>query len=221
MSAEDFARQILSHRLQAAEVHEGFNFRFGHRAAGDVQLLSALGAELGFEVVTYPEMRLRGESVSSTRIRELIQAGEVSRARVLLGRPFSIAATAGRGRGYGAKYAVPTINLSHYDELTPKDGVYVTQTRVGTECFDSVTNLGTRPTFGAGSFAIETHLLDFHPLELRPETEIEIFFFTRLRDEIKFSSVERLRQQIGEDIEETKRYFSLVKFKMSPLETKS
>ena len=215
VSPEKFARDILGHRLQAVEIHEGFNFRFGHRAAGDVKLLTRLGAELGFEVVIYPEMRLRGESVSSTRIRELIQLGEVSRARVLLGRAFSIASTAGRGRGYGARYTVPTINLSHYEELTPRHGVYITRTRVGSECFESVANVGTRPTFGADSFAIETHLLDFHPLELTAETEIELYFLSRLRDEMKFSSVERLREQIGRDIQKTRRYFSLLRLKAS------
>ena len=77
----------------------------------------------------------------------------------------------GRGRGYGSKYTVPTINLARYEELVPKDGVYITWTRVATERFDSVTNVGNRPTFGADLFAIETHLLNFHPIELTPETE--------------------------------------------------
>src|SRR2546425_1918097 len=178
LSPREFAQQVLSDRLKAVEVHEGYNFRFGHKAAGDVTLLAQLGRELGFEVVAYPEMVVRGESVSSTRIRELIGQGHVSRARFLLARPFSIRSTPGRGRGYGSKYTVPTINLSRYEELSPRDGVYITRTRVGEECFDSVTNIGNRPTFGEDSFAIETHLLDFHPLELTPETEIEIFFFS-------------------------------------------
>jgi riboflavin kinase/FMN adenylyltransferase len=211
MSPEEFVRQIVCEQLRAVEVHEGYNFHFGHKAAGDVNLLTELGREMGFEVVVYPEMRERGESVSSTRIRELICTGEVEKARVLLGRPFGILSTPGRGRGYGAKYTVPTINLSRYEELVPKDGVYITQTRVGSECFDSVTNIGNRPTFGADSFAIETHLLDFHPLELTPETEIELLFFSRLRDEIKFGSIEQLREQIGRDIGKARRYFGLMK----------
>src|SRR5258708_37588145 len=125
-------------------------------------------------------MQLRGESVSSTRIRELIAGGDAGRARALLGRPFSILSTPGRGRGYGSKYAVPTINLARYEELVPKDGVYVTRTRVADECFDSVTNVGNRPTFGADSFAIESHLLNFHPLEMTAETPIEAWFLARL-----------------------------------------
>jgi riboflavin kinase/FMN adenylyltransferase len=211
MSPQEFVRLILCERLHAVEVHEGYNFHFGHKAAGDVNLLTELGRELGFEVVVYPEMRKRGESVSSSRIRELICAGDVETARVLLGRPFGILSTPGRGRGYGAKYTVPTINLSRYEELVPKHGVYITQTRVGSECFDSVTNIGNRPTFGADSFAIETHLLDFHPLELTPETEIELVFFSRLRDEIKFASIDQLREQIGRDIGKAQHFFELMR----------
>jgi riboflavin kinase/FMN adenylyltransferase len=209
MSARDFAQQVLCGRLMAIEVHEGYNFRFGHKAAGNVQALTELGRELGFDVVAYSEMLVRGESVSSTRIRELIRTGQVNRARPLLARPFAIISTPGRGRGYGSKYTVPTINLSRYEELVPADGVYITRTRIGEECFDSVTNIGNRPTFGAESFAIETHLLNFHPLELTAETEIELFFLARLRDEIKFASVDALREQIGRDVRKAQKYFSL------------
>jgi riboflavin kinase / FMN adenylyltransferase len=207
MSPREFVKLIICDRLHAIEVHEGYNFRFGHKATGDVTLLTQLGAECGFEVITYTELRLRGESVSSTRIRELIQKGDIRRAGFLLGRPFSIQSTAGRGRGYGSKYTVPTINLSRYEELVPRDGVYITQTRVAAECFNSVTNVGNRPTFGSDSFAIESHLLNFHPLELTADTEIEISFLSRVRDEIKFGSVEELRQQIQRDVAKAERYF--------------
>jgi riboflavin kinase / FMN adenylyltransferase len=210
MSPREFVKLIICDRLHAIEVHEGYNFRFGHKATGDVTLLTQLGAECGFQVVTYPELRLRRESVSSTRIRELIRKGDIHLARFLLGRPFSIQSTAGRGRGYGSKYTVPTINLSRYEELVPRDGVYITQTRVAAECFNSVTNVGNRPTFGSDSFAIESHLLNFHPLELTAETEIEISFLSRVRDEIKFGSVEELRQQIQRDVAKAERYFRLM-----------
>jgi riboflavin kinase / FMN adenylyltransferase len=166
---------------------------------------------MGFAVRAYPEMKLRGEPVSSSHIRELLRAGRLSRARHLLARPFSILSTPGRGRGYGSKYTVPTINLSRYQELVPKDGVYITWTRIGQECFDSVTNVGGRPTFGAESFAIESHLLNFHSLELTPETEVEIHFLERLRDEIRFSSIDALRDQIAKDVKKARRYFHILK----------
>ena len=110
---------------------------------------------------------------------------------------------------------MPTINLSRYEELVPRDGVYIAQTRVGKECFDSVTNVGTRPTFGAESFAIESHLLNFHPLELTAQTEVEIHFLKRLRDEIKFPSVDALREQIAKDVKKARRYFHLLKQRRS------
>src|ERR1700694_3344449 len=206
MTPRQFAERILKKRMHAREVHEGFNFRFGHKAAGDVNMLSDFGREMGFEVKVYPEMTLRGEPVSSSHIRKLISEGRVSRARHLLARPFCILSSAGRGRGYGSKYTVPTVNLARYEELVPKDGVYVTRTRVGNECFDSVTNVGNRPTFGSDSFGIESHLLNFHPLELSAETEVEIHFLDRLRDEIKFPSVEALKEQIGRDVRKAQKY---------------
>ena len=210
MTPRQFAERILKKKLHAREVHEGYNFRFGHKAAGDIGLLAEFGSEMGFEVTAYPEMKLRGESVSSSQIRKLLLDGRVSRARHLLARPFSILGTPGRGRGFGSKYTVPTINLARYEELVPKDGVYITWTRVGMERFDSVTNVGNRPTFGAELFAIETHLLNFHPIELTPETEVEICFLERLRDETKFPSVDALREQIGRDVKKARRYFHLL-----------
>jgi riboflavin kinase/FMN adenylyltransferase len=210
MTPRQFADRILKKKLHAREVHEGFNFRFGHKAAGDANLLTQLGQEMGFEVRVYGEETLRGEMVSSSQIRKLIAEGRVSRARHLLARPFCILGTPGRGRGYGSKYTVPTINLARYEELVPKDGVYITCTRVGDERFESVTNVGNRPTFGADSYAIETHLLNFHPIELTPESEVEICFLDRLRDEIKFPSVEALREQIARDVKKARRYFHLL-----------
>ena len=93
----------------------------------------------------------------------------------------------------------------------PRDGVYITRTRVAEECFDSVTNVGGRPTFGAESFAVESHLLNFHPIELAPDTEVEIYFLQRLRDEIKFPSVDALREQIARDVRKARKYFRLLK----------
>ena len=209
-TAAEFARQILAGKLRAQEVHEGENFHFGHKAQGTTSQLAELGRECGFAVRSYPVMMLRGEPVSSSHIRKLLGAGNVSRARHLLGGAFSITAAPGRGRGYGHKYTVPTINLSRYDELVPGDGVYFTSTRVDQELFHSVTNIGNRPTFGADSFAIETHLLDFHPLDVTAQSEVEIEFLRWRRREIKFPSVEALKEQIGKDVARAQRYFRLL-----------
>jgi len=209
MSAEDFARDVLAGKLRAREVHEGYNFHFGHKARGNVDTLAELGRQFGFEARIFPEQLIRGHHVSSSEARKLIGNGNVSRARALLGRPFSIIANPGRGRGYGHRYTVPTVNLARYDELVPADGVYITWLRVGGECFEAVSNVGNRPTFGADSYAIESHILNFHPIELLPDTEVELFFLKRLRPEIKFPSVEALREQIARDVHKARQYFRL------------
>lgn len=209
----DFAIELLGKRLKAKEVHEGANFHFGHQAEGNVARLQEFGVSAGFDVVVYPELYIGADKVSSSRIRELLRAGKVGRARRLLGRSFGIVSNPGRGRGYGHKYTVPTINLARYDELVPADGVYVTRTRVGEELFDSVTNVGVRPTFGADSFAIESHLLNFHPVDVLAETRVELCFLHRLRDEVKFPSVDALREQIARDVKRARRYFRLLALK--------
>src|SRR5215831_4086975 len=134
MSAHDFARQILVDALHAREVHEGYNFHFGHKAEGNVETLAQFGHEMGFDVHTYSEQLLRGHHVSSSEIRGLIADGRVERAHALLGRPFSILSNPGRGRGYGTRYTVPTVNLARYDELVPANGVYITRVQINGEC---------------------------------------------------------------------------------------
>jgi riboflavin kinase/FMN adenylyltransferase len=207
----EFAEQIISTVLHAVEVHEGFNFRFGHRAEGDIDRLREYGTRLGFAVRAYDALQAKGYIASSSQVRDLIAAGELAPARHLLGRPFRIYSNPGRGRGYGHKYTVPTVNLSRYDELVPKHGVYVTQIALSGECFNAVTNIGNRPTFGPESFAIETHILNFHPIELTVETNVELTFLKRLRDEIKFPSVDALRDQISRDVHHARRYFELLR----------
>ncbi|HEX2917803.1 MAG TPA: riboflavin kinase, partial [Edaphobacter sp.] len=185
------------------------NFRFGYRAEADVESLDALGHELGFRVVIDSPQILRGAAISSTRIRQLVSGGDVSGARSLLGRPFSIAGRPASGRGYGTRYTVPTINLAPYDELIPAIGVYITTLTVNGECFQAVTNVGNRPTFGEDSFTIESHILNFHPIDLSDQTPIHLSFLKRLRDEIRWPSPDALREQIGRDVRRAQRYFAL------------
>jgi len=208
-SAEAFAREILRDRIHVAEVHEGETFRFGYQAAEDMQGFEALGRELGFRVLGYSPRILRGGPVSSSRIRTLIAAGEVSQARALLGRPFAIRSTPASGRGYGTRYTVPTINLAPYPELLPRHGVYITTLKVADEVFQAVTNVGNRPTFGEDSFTVESHLLNFHPVSLTAETPLELTFLHRLRDEMKFASPEALLTQIKLDVGKAQRFFAL------------
>ena len=213
MHPRDFVQDILVNTLHVTEVHEGENFRFGYHAEAGIEGLEALGRELGFGVTIYAPRIVRGSAVSSSRIRKLIAAGDVSHARALLGRPFSVDSTPAPGRGYGTRHAVPTINLAPYPELLPANGVYVTTLAIGTgpaaETFDAVTNVGNRPTFGADSFAVESHLLNFHPIALTEHTPLRLTFLRRLRDEQRFPSTEALRDQITRDVARARRYFAL------------
>lgn len=212
-SAHDFCRRVLCDGLRTIEVHEGETFRFGYGAETDVAGLSHLGDEFCFNVRAYEPRVLRGAPVSSSRIRALLAAGQVSQARALLGRCYSIRSTPAPGRGYGTRYTVPTINLAPYQEMLPANGVYVTTLRVGSgkdsRLFRGVTNVGNRPTFGVDSFAVETHLLDFEPIALDESTRLNLGFIHRLRDERRFPSPEALREQIGRDVAMANRIFAL------------
>ena len=205
----EFAEEILFSKLHVIEIHEGFNFRFGHKAEGDLDRLREFGHKLGFTVVAHPPMTWGELVVSSSNVRAVVLGGEMNMARHLLGRAFSIDSSPGRGRGYGSKYTVPTVNLARYDELTPAFGVYVSEMRINGEHFQSVTNVGNRPTFGEDSFAIESYILNFHPINLSSDTPIRLNFLHRLRAEKKFPSVEALKEQIGKDAARAQRYFRL------------
>ena len=167
LSARQFAQQVLCNALHTAEIHEGETFRFGHRAEADMAGLAELGQTLCFTVQAYQPILRRGAAVSSSRIRRLIAAGDIGTARALLGRPFALDSTPATGRGYGTRYAVPTINLATPAELLPGNGVYATTLQIGTGptavTFNGVTNAGNRPTFGPDSYAVEPHPFNSHP----------------------------------------------------------
>jgi len=211
LPAREFARGVLVDALGVRGVHEGGNFRFGHRAEAGVAELEAFGEEFGFAVCIHSPVKSRGLEVSSSAIRECIAAGDVTRARWMLGRPFAVRSTQARGRGIGTRLLVPTVNLAAYDGLLPAFGVYVTRIMIGERQFQAVTNVGNRPTFGKASFAVESHILDFEPMELGEETPIELEFLVRLRGEIEWPSPEALKTQIMRDIGAAKRYFRLIK----------
>jgi riboflavin kinase/FMN adenylyltransferase len=211
MSAGEFAEGVLRNSVGAVEVHEGANFRFGYRAEAGVGELTEMGKLFGFEVRVHDALHRRGMVISSSNVRALIAAGDVRTARSLLGHSFFVRSFPARGRGIGEKLLVPTVNLGKYDELLPANGVYITCLRIGDQNFESVTNIGNRPTFGADSFAVETHILDFKPVELEETTPLELTFLDRLRAEKQWPSPEALREQIMRDIAKAKRYFRLAR----------
>ena len=206
----EFVRRILVDALGIRSIHEGQNFRFGHGAAAGVGELAVFGAELGFTVQIHAPVRVRGLEVSSSAIRALVAAGNMRRARWMLGRPFAVRSTQARGRGIGTRLLVPTVNLAAYDGLLPAFGVYVTRLKVPGRVFQAVTNVGNRPTFGEASFAVESHILDFEPVEMNEDTPIELEFLLRLRGEKTWPSPEALKAQIFKDVARGKRYFRLL-----------
>ena len=203
--------RILVDALGVRGLHEGGNFRFGHRRRGRCGGAGGIwrGAWASRCTCTQP-VHVRGLEVSSSAVRALVAAGDVRRARWMLGRPFAVLSTQARGRGIGTRLLVPTVNLAPYDGLLPAFGVYVTRLthRPGAR-FQAVTNVGNRPTFGEASFAVESHILDFEPVDLDEQTPIELEFLLRLRGEQKWPSPEALKAQIFKDVARAKRYFRL------------
>ncbi|HEY6066838.1 MAG TPA: bifunctional riboflavin kinase/FAD synthetase [Thermoanaerobaculia bacterium] len=205
---EEFVRSVLSGRLAVSEVYLGSHFAFGRGKRGDIAMLKRMGPECGFVASSVEEVIFEGEPVSSTRIRSAIARGDVASANAMLGREFEIDGLVARGDKVGRKIGYPTINLEPENDLHPADGVYVTQIHIRSfdRRFDCVTNIGRRPTvYEDYSTVIETFVLDFSANVYGER--VRLFFFDRLREERRFPSVTALSDQIGRDIEETRKYF--------------
>ena len=211
LTAEEFVRRILVDVLGVRGLHEGGNFHFGHHAQAGVEELREFGVGFGFSAYVHSPVRVRGLEVSSSATRALVASGDVRRARWMLGRPFAVRSTQARGRGIGTRLLVPTVNLAPYEELLPAFGVYVTRLTIAGRCFQAVTNVGNRPTFGEASFAVESHILDFEPVDMDEETPIDLEFLLRLRGEIQWPSPEALKTQIMKDVARARRYFRLAR----------
>jgi riboflavin kinase/FMN adenylyltransferase len=211
LPAREFVGRILVEALGVRSLHEGGSFHFGYRALAGVEKLKEFGARFDFAVHVHPPVRVHGLEVSSSAIRELVISGDMRRARWMLGRPFAVRSTPVRGRGIGTQLLVPTVNLAPYNDLLPAFGVYVTRLKVGKRRFQTVTNVGNRPTFGEASFAVESHILDFEPINLDDQTPLELEFLHRLRGEVEWPSLEALKAQILKDVAKVKRYFRLAR----------
>lgn len=207
LTAQQFVRQILVELLHVRGLHEGGNFHFGHNAQAGVVELKEFGAGFGFAVHVHRPVHTHGLEVSSSAIRTLVAAGDVRRARWMLGRPFAVHSTQARGRGIGTRLLVPTVNLAPYEELLPAFGVYVTRLSIGGRSFQAVTNIGNRPTFGEASFAVESHILNFEPVDMDHQTPVSLEFLLRLRGEIQWPSPDALKAQIMKDVATASRYF--------------
>lgn len=204
--AEDFLREVVVDRLQAKEVYLGRGFFFGHEREGNIDLLRKVSGKLGFVADEVPEVRLRGKRIGSTRIRELLLAGRVNLARRMLGRPYGVEGPVVRGAERGAQLGYPTANIQPHNRVTPRGGVYVTATLIEGEWRRSVTNIGTRPTFGDNPEAsVETHVLNWSG-DLYGDV-VRVRFLHRLRDERKFAGIDELKKQIALDVARARVYF--------------
>jgi riboflavin kinase / FMN adenylyltransferase len=204
--AEDFLRDVVTDRLQAAEVYLGRGFFFGHNREGNIELLRRVSGELGFRADEVPEVRLRGRRIGSTRIRELLLEGRVNLARRMLGRPYGVEGPVVRGDQRGMKLGFPTANIQPRNRVTPRAGVYITATLLAGRWRGSVTNIGTRPTFGEhADSSVETHVIGWTG-NLYGDV-VRVRFLHRLRDERKFESVDQLKSQIEYDVSCARHYF--------------
>ncbi len=212
LSPQQFVDQVLVRKLGVRAVLVGHDFRFGHKQAGNVQVLEELGTRLGFTTEVVDAVTLRGRLVSSTVLRHLIEKGRVSQAARLLERPYALEGEVVPGRGVGSRQTVPTLNLATDTEVLPGNGVYITRTQDpdSGRAWPSVTNVGYRPTFGGDpKMSIETFLLE--PLDGETPCRIRVEFLRRLRDERKFPDPNALKAQILRDAARARTYFRRLK----------
>jgi riboflavin kinase/FMN adenylyltransferase len=200
LTPEEFVERILARALKARVVLVGEDFRFGYKQAGNLDTLRELGGRFGFTLEAVPGIARRGERISSTIIRKLVVEGAISRACRMLGAPFALEGPVVGGQGIGSRQTVPTLNLAPENEVLPKTGVYVTRTRdlQSASRWNSITNVGYRPTFDGQGLTVETFLLE-PPLDAAPPERIEVSFLSFVRDERKFETPEALKKQILRD----------------------
>src|SRR5687767_507439 len=206
VSAAEFLRDVVHERLQAREVYLGRGFAFGRDREGDINLLREVSGRLGFRADEVPEVRLRGQRISSSRIRELLASGRVNLARRMLGRPYGVEGRVIRGAERGRTIGFPTANLHPQNRVIPRRGVYVTATLIEGAWRRSVTNVGVRPTFESEAEpSVETYVMDWGG-DLYGDV-VRVRFLRRLRDERRFTSVDELKRRIDADARRARSYF--------------
>ena len=199
LGAREFA-QLLKKHLKLRRLVIGPGFTLGSHREGDASTLIALGKDIGFEVTVVPSVMIKGEMVSSTAIREALRSGDLERVHRLIGRFFNLRGKVVRGEGRGAKLDFPTANLDiDPGQALPVEGVYATRAYIGDRAYQSVTNIGRRPTFNGGKSAVEVYILDYRGDLYGRELKIDII--ERVRGEQKFATAAALKRQIALDIE--------------------
>lgn len=200
MKPEQFVEEVLLAKLRMQEIIIGHDHAFGKNRSGNLELLQRMAQERGFLVESLPPLEVAGEVVSSTKIRQALQRGEMNQVTAMLGRPYSINGLVIHGDGLGRGLGYPTVNLRPYSQykLVPRPGIYASRTYLGGKPYQSATYIGTRPTFGIAERVIETHIIDFAGQLYGQEVRIEFVAF--IREDIKFDSADALAEQIKQDV---------------------
>ncbi len=205
LTPEMFIKDILVGSLAVKEVFVGYDFKFGKGGTGNVEMLKQGARTYGFHFEAIDAITLNGERVGSNAIRKLIINGNVEKATRFLGRPHMIEGVVVKGENRGKWMGFPTINLDTFFELVPKNGVYVTEVELKGRRKPAVTNIGFNPTFDGKKFLMETHILDFSGNLYGKE--VAIYFHKRIRDEMKFSGIEELKERIAKDVFLAREHF--------------
>ncbi|HXG51943.1 MAG TPA: bifunctional riboflavin kinase/FAD synthetase [candidate division Zixibacteria bacterium] len=208
IEAETFAADFLAGRLKVQKLWVGRDLRFGRGRRGRVDDLIRWGERLGFEVGVVEPIMWKGSRISSSRIRRLIEEGEVEEAKEMLGRYHFISGRVVGGNRRGRDLGFPTANVASRTEVLPADGVYATLIRVEEREWPSVTSIGTNPTFGAGPRTVECFIFDFDRDIY--EEPVTLSFVKRIREERKFDNVEDLIRQMETDVERARAILNCI-----------
>lgn len=205
ISAKDFVEKILLEKLNMSSIVVGADCRFGKMAEGDIVLLEQFSKQYCFDLTVVPPVKLEDKIISSTAIRHFLSQGLVEKANMFLGRNYSIIGKVIRGKQLGSTLGFPTANISiDFNMSLPKPGVYVSKTKVKNGIYNSITNVGFNPTFNQKNYNIETYIFEFS--ENIYGEEVEVYFLHKIRDEVKFNSIDGLCRQIDKDAAYSKEY---------------
>jgi len=207
LEPEMFIRNVLIEKLRAKAVVVGYDFRFGKNRAGDIHRLERLSKDYGYSLDVIEPILRNGQKISSSLIRRMLSEGNVKEAGIMLGREYDVSGTIVHGRKLGRQIGFPTINI-HADEsaLIPKTGVYYTKVIMDGREYCGATNVGYNPTIDGSRLSVETHIIGFCG-DVYGKTA-RIIFLDRLRNEIKFNSIEELKKQLQNDVQNIKKLFT-------------
>jgi riboflavin kinase/FMN adenylyltransferase len=203
MSAAQFTEAVLVNAMGIKHLVVGEDVAIGKGREGTLEWLRAALPKYGIALHVVPKLEIHGSKAGSRKIRELIELGDVTEAAALIGAPFTISARVGHGDKRGSAIGFPTANIAVGTRLIPRRGVYACWVRIEGKTYKAVANIGVRPTFNGAGERLEVHILDFVPRSLYG-VRMHVSFVARLRDEQRFESIDALRKQISQDIEDAR-----------------